>query len=143
MSDQAEVQKFKNRNNGREKKADFKRSTFQGAQKDLGVFTYQNDRMSAEAFNSAKQSIIDYLNIKNSHAGYAIEHGEHFPFTIPDNIFSTAESRKIGTDQIAKAVVEYHLTELPEAYGVLIGQCDPSLRAALEEIIFSHTAVIK
>ncbi len=135
-TEQTEVQKsHKKKNHGREKKNSFesKRSNFEGAIKELGVFTYQNDRMSAEAFNSAKQSVIDYLNIKNPHAGYALEHRTHFKFEIPASI-TDAAIKKHAQDQIGKLIASYHMSELPEAYGVLIGQCDPSLRAAMEEL---------
>lgn len=131
--EQVEVQKSKKKNHGREKKKfENKRSNFEGAIKELGVFTYQNDRMSAETFNSAKQSIIDYLNIKNPHAGYALEHEKHFKFEIPLAV-TDIELRKHAQDLIGKLITSYYLSEIPEAYGVLIGQCDPSLRAALEE----------
>ena len=133
MSDkeQAEVQKFK-KNNGREKKSEFKRKVFEGAIKELGAFTYQNDRMSAESFNSAKRSIIDYLNVHNANAGYAIEHNEHFKFVVPPSI-TDQNVKKVAEDQLGKLITNYYMKELPEAYGVVIGQCDPSLRAALEE----------
>lgn len=131
MTDQSEIQKTKKGNGGKEKK-EFKRSTFQGAVKELGIFTYRNDRMSAEDFNSAKTSIIDYLNVKNSHAGYALEHNEHFKFEFPP--ITDAGIRKHVQDQVGKSVANYYINELPEAYGVLIGQCEPSLRAALEEL---------
>lgn len=118
-----------------------KSSVFQGVVKELGVFTYRNDRMSAEAFNSSKQSIIDYLNIKNSHAGYALEHNEHFKFDTP--AITDVTIRKHVADQVGKAVANYYLSEIPEAYGVLFGQCEPSLRAALEEMEDFETEIHK
>jgi hypothetical protein len=134
-TEQAEVQKA-GKKPGKEKKPEHKRTTFVGAIKELGIFTYRNDRMSAEAFNSAKQSIIDYLNVKFTHAGYALEHNEHFPFDVNNTQLQhlAAPLKKQVSDQMGKLVADYFLVEIPEAYGLLIGQCEPSLRAVLEEI---------
>ena len=136
--DQVPVQKVNKRNGksgNKEKRSNESHSKkdyiFKGANKELGIFTYQNDRMSAEAFNTSKQKLVDHLNSTNPHAGYALEHNQHFPFEIPANI--DAGIRVKAEDQIGKSVANYYLNELPEAYGILYGQCDPSLRAALEE----------
>ena len=51
--------------------------------------------------------------------------GEHFNFEIPNTI-QDVNLRNKAEDQIGKCVAYYYLNELPEAYGILYGQCDPS-----------------
>ena len=138
MTEQPNIQRKANkghRNAGSEGKntEKSKKNVFEGANPNLAVFTYDNDRMSAEAFNNAKQTIIDYLNSTNPHAGYAVEHGVHYEFKIPDDFTIDATIKAKAEEQISKSVANYLFNELPEAYGVVFGQCDPGLRSALEE----------